>query len=139
MRLLIVDDNMADQYLLREAAETSPSPLDLTFAMDGPHALAILKHLTQEAPGEIPHLILLDIHMPGLSGLDVLERLKTDPQLCAIPVVMLTTSNLPQDISRAFTLRANAYMQKHRDFVAFQDQFHKLVDFWQATLFPVAS
>ncbi|MDK2014138.1 MULTISPECIES: hypothetical protein [unclassified Deinococcus] len=74
MRILIIDDNLADQYLLREAAETLGVPVALTFAMDGDHGFAILDHLLARCPHELPQLILLDLH---LSGLEVLERLKS--------------------------------------------------------------
>lgn len=139
MRILVIDDNPADQFLIREAAESLASSPQLTFAMDGEHALAILRHQLQACPEQLPQLILLDIHMPGASGLEVLSVLKGDGPLSLIPVVMLTTSRLPEDVNLAFRLHASAFMTKEPNFLTFQRQFHALIAFWRETLFPAAS
>jgi len=130
LRILIIDDNLADQYLLREAAETLGVPVALTFAMDGDHGFAILAHLLSRCPDELPQLILLDLHLPGLSGLEVLERLKTHESLAVIPVVMLTTSSLIEDARVAYRRRANAFMTKHPNFEVFRRQFQTMISFW---------
>lgn len=135
MRVLVIDDNLADQFLVREAAETTGFPLDLTFALDGEHGLALLRHRAQGVGGELPHLILLDLHMPGLSGMEVLGRLMEDEQLTRIPVVMLTTSSLPTDAARAYELHACAFITKSLNYSEFRERFQTLVTFWQDTLF----
>jgi CheY-like chemotaxis protein len=88
---------------IREAAPDT----EIHTADDGDAALTLLA-----APEALPDLILLDINMPGLSGFEVLARVKADDRLKRIPVVMLTSSDLPTDIARAYELGASGYISK---------------------------
>jgi CheY-like chemotaxis protein len=77
-----------------------------------------------------PGLILLDINLPRLSGLEVLAELKADPELALIPVVMLTTSQAEEDILRSYRLHANAYVSKPVDFENFMAAIRQIDDFF---------
>ncbi|MFD1733251.1 response regulator [Deinococcus malanensis] len=78
----------------------------------------------------LPDLIVLDINMPGMDGFDVLEAIKADPGLVHLPVVMLSASDNPADVTRAYSLRASAYVVKAHDFATFLQQIDALVGFW---------
>lgn len=109
-RLLLVEDNPADADLVREALGGLPWPVHVSTAQDGEHALATLQEAGRR--GALPDLILLDLNLPRMSGHDVLAKLKTDPALCDVPVVVLTSSSALQDSDAARALRADGFVTK---------------------------
>jgi chemotaxis family two-component system response regulator Rcp1 len=130
IEILLVEDNEGDVELTREALAQAKVRNHLHVAEDG---LAALRYLRREKPHEAvprPDLILLDLNLPLMDGREVLADIKADPQLRAIPVVVLTTSQAEEDIVRSYDLHANCYITKPVDF----DQFMKVVrsvhDFW---------
>jgi CheY-like chemotaxis protein len=107
-------------------------------ARDGAEALDCL-HLrggfnTRQAGN--PILVLLDLKMPKVNGLEVLQEIKTDPGLQMIPVVMLTSSHEPTDVIRSYELGANAYVVKPVDYQAFRAAIRRVSAFWVATNEP---
>ena len=95
LRVLIVDDEPGDAHLMELALKKSGFPLDLSFANDGLDALVGLGHPNDRSPGlPRPDLILLDLKMPGKGGIETLRAIKQSEHLCAIPVVVITTSAL---------------------------------------------
>jgi CheY-like chemotaxis protein len=118
--ILVVEDNAADAALIAEALEDSPSAPRLLIARNGHDALARLRNA---GAASRPHLLLLDLNLPGFSGLQVLAELKADSELRRMPVLVLTTSKSQDEIDRCYELGAAAVLNKplrlrdHRDMV----------------------
>jgi len=128
--VLVVEDNQADVELLRYFLRAGPNAPQLVVASDGVEALRMLRG---EAPFEKslwPSLILLDLNLPRKDGREVLTELKRDPQLCQIPVIILSTSDAPADISHAYSLHANCYLRKPADVDDFERTVRGIEDFW---------
>ena len=121
--VLLVEDDPGDALITREAFERSQIPNLLHVVDDGEKALNFLRRASEYQDAPRPSLILLDINLPRLSGLEVLTELKSDRDLLTIPVVVLTTSGAQEDILRSYQLHANAYVTKPVDF----DQFIRAV------------
>jgi two-component system, chemotaxis family, response regulator Rcp1 len=114
-RILIVDDDPAGVNLLRELMKNLHRQHELHFVWDGVEALDFLHGSGAYADAPQPNLILLDVNLPRLGGLETLSAIKSDPELCVIPVMMLSTSNSPQDVQKSYQARANCYVQKPID------------------------
>jgi CheY-like chemotaxis protein len=119
--ILLVEDNVLDADLIRHAIPEGEAIIHFDVARDGEEALLFLKRWEQGTP--TPIVILLDLNLPKLSGLEVLNVLKTHPRYKILPIVVLTSSNLPDDIQKAYALGANSYILKSIDY----DQFSKAV------------
>jgi CheY-like chemotaxis protein len=128
--ILVVDDSDDAVVLTREAFETTEALRIAHVAGDG---LEALKYLRREPPFERarrPGLILLDLNMPGLDGLDTLRAIKRDPALRHTPVIVLTVSDQPSDIHAAYADGAAGYVRKPDDFEAFAGVVRELQDYW---------
>lgn len=136
MRIMVIEDNPADQMLVEEAVAHTDPTLILTFCDNGHDALTTLNTLLTHCPRELPNVILLDINLPGQTGFEVLEQLKATPGLRVIPVVMLTTSDLTEDVEKAYRRHASAFITKRPGYSSFQETFAAAVTFWKATVFP---
>jgi CheY-like chemotaxis protein len=119
--ILLVEDNLLDADLVRLAVQKTEAPVSFNVAQDGEEALADLKRWETGSP--VPILILLDLKLPGVSGLEVLKKIKTHPRYRILPVVVLTSSNDAGDIRQAYELGANSYILKSIDY----DQFASAV------------
>jgi CheY-like chemotaxis protein len=104
--ILVVDDSSADVRLLREAVREQGIVAELHAVEDGEQALARL------ARGLRPDLVLLDLNLPRLDGREVLTAMKGDPDLRAIPVIVLSTSSSPGDVADCYARHANSYLVK---------------------------
>lgn len=107
LSVYLIDDDPDHTIIISRAIKKSGVDADIHAVADGS---AALERLSQVA--ELPDLVLLDINMAGLTGFEVLSRLKSDPRLHTIPVVMLTSSELASDVARAYELGANGYITK---------------------------
>jgi len=123
LHLLVVDDDAGDVLMIEEALAANDVPSELHVVSDGVEALAFLRREDPHADAPRPHLILLDLNMPRMDGREVLAAVKGDEELRSIPVVVLTTSALDEDVLRSYQLRANAFVTKPVDL----DQFTKIV------------
>jgi CheY-like chemotaxis protein len=129
--ILIADDDEDDRLLFAEALAESCSGGELRFVRDGQE---LLQYLRQEgvyaglAPR--PTLILLDLHMPGMDGGEVLRRIKASPELRQIPVVCFSTSALPADVSRSYDLGASGYITKPSTFFGLVERMRCLSQYW---------
>ena len=114
-RILVVDDDPAGANLLQEVMQNLKCRYELHFVWDGVEALQFLHCQGGYADAPRPNLILLDMKMPRLDGLETLTAIKSDTELRVIPVVMLSTSNLPADVRKSYLAHANCYVQKPID------------------------
>ncbi len=128
--VLLVEDDEGDILMTREAFEFYKLRNALHVVTDGEQALKFLRQTGPFADAPRPGLILLDVNLPRLSGLEVLAELKQDPELTVIPVVMLTTSQAEEDILRSYQLHANAYVSKPVDFENFMAAIRQIDDFF---------
>lgn len=126
-RILLVDDNPNDVELALTALNEAELK-QITVAHSGQEALDILKASTQATPD----LILLDLKMPHMDGLAVLDAVRADERLSEIPVVMLTTSGEEGDIKACYEHGATAYVVKPLDFTQFREALHTTLHFWTA-------
>ncbi|MGB9152510.1 MAG: response regulator [Alphaproteobacteria bacterium] len=125
--ILLVEDNVADVLLTKKAFGATTIPCHVTAAESGEHALEMLR-----SEGSLPDLILLDLHLPRKSGIEVLQEIKEDKKLWNIPVIILTTSRADKDISDCRQMHANGYVVKPLDFGKFQGFAESLAQFWFA-------
>jgi CheY-like chemotaxis protein len=128
--VLLVEDDAGDILMTREAFELYNIRNSLCVVTDGEQALQFARRVGPYADAPRPGLILLDVNLPRLSGLEVLAELKRDPDLSVIPVVMLTTSRAEEDILRSYKLHANAYVSKPADFEHFVAAIRQIDDFF---------
>ena len=119
-RILLVEDDPADAKLVLDALADLRLDQQTLRLPDGIQALDYLNTRGKftDRPSGHPAVVLLDVKMPGLSGLEVLEQLRSEPSLRLIPVVMLTASRQEQDVRRAYGLGANGYLVKTIDFLS---------------------
>lgn len=132
LNLLVVDDSRTDLHLIRRALKHSAHNVSLSTAQNGLQALAHLRH-----PDTHTDLILLDLNMPHMDGLEVLRIIKNDAQLCGLPVVILTTSGAQKDVAEAYRLRANSYIQKPMRFSDFIHVVQDVIHFWNNVADPL--
>ncbi len=131
-RILLVEDSAEDVELALAALETHRLANEVVIARDGAEALDYLHargEFTGRPPG-LPVVVLLDLKMPKIDGLEVLRSMKEDPGLKAVPVVMLTSSREEADLVRSYTLGANAYVVKPVDFQQFMEAIKGVGCFW---------
>ena len=119
VELLLVEDDPGDVLMTREALDEGPLPNHLSVVGNGIDAMAFLRREGQYADAPRPDLLLLDLNLPRKDGREVLAEIKSDPDLRRIPVVILTTSESADDITRTYDLHANAYITKPVDFEDF--------------------
>ncbi len=132
--ILAAEDSLDDQMLISIAAERVGMPVDLHFVNDGREALRHLRGDGDTPPGPRPDLVLLDLNMPVLSGMQLLEHLRDDADLRRIPVLILSTSNSSREIDACYQLGCNAYIVKPYDLNRFERVFADLLRFWCDTV-----
>ena len=113
--VLLVEDDPGDELMTREAFEDNKIGNTLHVAHDGEEALDFLYRRGAHADAPSVDLILLDLNLPKYDGRQVLEKIKSDPELTHVPVVILTTSASEEDVLRSYKLHANAYVTKPVD------------------------
>ncbi|HEX7135588.1 MAG TPA: response regulator [Iamia sp.] len=128
--ILLVEDDPGDVLITREALEHSKVANTLTNVGDGEKALAYLRREGDYAEATRPDLILLDLNLPRCDGREVLEKVKGDPDLRRIPIVVLTTSQAEEDILRSYDLHANAFVSKPVDFDRFVEVVRQVDEFF---------
>lgn len=119
MRILLAEDNAADVYLVREALAAYGVEHDLSVVDDGEKAIEFLALTDADAERPSPQLLLLDLNLPRRSGLEILRFLRASIRSAAIPVIVLTSSDSPQDRARVAELGVAHYFCKPSDFDAF--------------------
>jgi two-component system response regulator len=132
LEVLLVEDNPRDAELTLRAFQKYRLASHVLVAQDGAEALALLHPRPDGggAPVERPRLILLDLKLPKVGGLEVLRQLKSDDHTRAIPVVVVTSSNQDRDIRDAYAFGANSYVVKPVEFDAFTATIRDLGAYW---------
>jgi two-component system response regulator len=130
--VLLADDNATDAELTTRALAIGGVSSNIVWVQDGEAALDYLLckgPYAQRAPGN-PRLMLLDLHMPKIDGLDVLARIKSDPALRSIPIVIMSSSDQESDMALSYEKHANSYIVKPVDFKQFTEQVSALGMYW---------
>ena len=124
--IVLVEDNPDDQTLTLRALKKQNIANDIIVLNDGVEALAFL--LDPDKP--LPHLLLLDLKLPKLDGLQLLRRLRSEPRTQLLPVVVLTSSDEDRDVIEGYRLGANSYIRKPVDFNQFTEAVRQLGLYW---------
>ena len=137
LEIVLVEDNADDEELILHTLQKNHLANRIHVVRDGAEALALLLP-SDDKPGNKsqPKLVLLDLKLPKIDGLEVLRRLKNDPKTKTIPVVVLTSSSAEQDIIKSYQLGVNGYVTKPIDFAQFTEAVHQLGLYWLAVNQP---
>lgn len=130
VEILLIEDNPGDVELTREALADSAVATHMSVAHDGESALAFLRREGQYSVAPRPDLILLDLNLPGVDGKAVLTAVKSDPRLRSIPVIVLSSSQAEDDVTRAYQLLANCYVAKPVGYGRFSEIIKSIEQFW---------
>lgn len=128
LNVLLAEDEESDVLITRRALSRCSTPAVLEVVRDGQ---ALVERLRE---GPRPDLILLDFNLPKVSGLEALQSIKEDPKICTIPVLMLTTSERPEEIRAAYERGVNAFIVKPIRFARFVEVMEALLLFWRGTV-----
>jgi CheY-like chemotaxis protein len=128
--VLLIEDDPGDIVITREAFEHHKIHNTLHVARDGQEGLDYLYQRGQHEGAQRPDLILMDLNLPKYDGRQLLEQIKSDPDLCHIPLVVLTTSAAEEDILRSYRLHANAYVTKPVGFEEFMNVIRQIDEFF---------
>jgi two-component system response regulator len=132
-KVLLVEDNPDDEALTIRAFRKSNLQNDIIVARDGVEALDYLfgeGRYSGRDPKDTPHMILLDLKLPKLDGLEVLERIRADERTRLLPVIILTSSKEQEDLVNSYSLGANSYIRKPVDFNQFVQAVQHLGLYW---------
>ena len=125
LRVLVADDNDDHIFLTVRALQEMPDVrLEIETAADGEEALGVVYGRRP------PHLILLDLKMPKVNGLEVLERLKSDERLRTIPIVVLSSSERQEDVDTAYRLGTNSYVTKPATGAGLREGLRRVASYW---------
>ena len=132
-RVIAVEDNPADVRLMEEGVAAAGVELALTVYNSGRTAADQFRAIDAETPADHPDLILLDLNLPGTSGLELLTLVRTETPFPDVPVVIISSSESREDINRAYEHAANAYVTKPTDPDNYIDMIDATIDFWITT------
>jgi CheY-like chemotaxis protein len=130
VRILLVEDNPDDVLITRRALAKSRVANELYVVRDGQVALDYLFRVPDVPVAPRPDLILLDVNLPRVNGMEVLEQIRRDDDLAVIPVIMLTASDREEDIVKSYRLGSNTYIQKPVEFAKFLQALDVLGQYW---------
>ncbi len=131
--ILLVEDNRDDEVLTLRAFQKNRIANPIAVVRDGQEALDYLfatGSYTERGADDLPVIILLDLKLPKVNGLEVLREIRNNERTRVIPVIILTTSIEDEDVIGSYTLGANSYIRKPVDFTEFVDAVHTLGNYW---------
>jgi two-component system response regulator len=129
-QVLLVEDNPDDVELTLEALTDSKIKMEVHVVADGVAAMQFLRQEDEYKNKPRPDLILLDLNLPKMDGREVLKEIREDQNLTDLPVVVLTTSQSDEDITKMYKLHANCYISKPVDFLKFSEIIQQIEGFW---------
>ncbi len=130
IHILLAEDDENDVRITWRAIQKGGLEAEISVVRDGQEAL---DYLCRRAPFEdapVPDLVLLDMNLPKLNGMEVLRQAKADPALRSVPMLMLTTSQRAEDVAAAYALGANAFITKPIRFARFVEVIRELAQYW---------
>ncbi len=128
--LLLVDDDDDDVRFIEKTIKTTVPKALVLRAKDGLEAMAMLRCEAPYNQSPRPSLVLLDLNMPRMNGYEVLQAVKSEPELKSIPVVVLSTSDDAEDVAKCYALRANSYVVKPAQLSRFREVVQAIGNFW---------
>ncbi|HEY9295237.1 MAG TPA: response regulator [Phormidium sp.] len=128
--ILILEDNPDHASLITNALTENSMQYQIVTIADGTQAMDFLHHRGEYADARRPDLILLDLHLPGKDGKEILAEIKADPQLWRIPIVVLTISQSEDDIFGSYALQGNCYVIKSHDLQHLTKIVKRIEEFW---------
>lgn len=129
--VMLVDDDANDEELAKIALEHTDVPHQLLVKRDGAQVLEWISQIPmQESDLQLPHLVLLDLKLPKVTGLEVLEKLRANALTKNLPVVIFTSSNEERDLAQSYECGANAYIRKPIDFKEYRQTVGDMARFW---------
>ena len=128
--ILLIEDSPGDVELIREGLELGKVSVTLNVAADGEEGLAYLRQTGAHSDKLRPDLVLLDINLPKKNGHEVLQAIRADAKLTALPVIMLTTSDNDKDIFKSYNHHVNAYITKPVNATDFLAAVRDIEEFW---------
>jgi CheY-like chemotaxis protein len=131
LNILLVEDEPAQIYLVRTALRRWKSPYALHVSMTADDALAFINRGGPHAGTPSPHLVLVDINLPGRPGFSVIREIKESANLRGIAVIVMSTSVAPADVKAAVDLHTNAYIRKPLEWAEMERVFDALESFWR--------
>jgi CheY-like chemotaxis protein len=140
--ILLVEDNPDDVFFVQRAFHTGEIKHPLFTVEDGKEAIDYLSghgDYADRSVYPVPHLVLADLKMPGVSGFDLIDWMRKDKGCKLMPIIVLSSSALTADVNRAYALGANAYMVKPADARALERLFKTIAEFWMTGEKPCAS
>jgi CheY-like chemotaxis protein len=128
--ILLVEDNFDDIFFVKRAFTAAHLEHPLFTVENGQQAIDYMRGVGQFAEHPLPRLVIADLKLPAVNGFDLIRWMRNDAKAKLIPIIVLSSSNLPADINLAYALGANAYMVKPPDPHAFERLFRTIAEFW---------
>lgn len=129
--ILLVEDNEGDVEMVRRALRDVTPACNLSLASDGAEALDYLFRRGEFLHAVRPHLLFLDLNMPGMNGKEALKAIKSDERMKTIPITIFTSSNATSDIQESYAHHANCYVVKPFDTKEYKSTIKGIVNFWR--------
>jgi CheY-like chemotaxis protein len=130
VEILLIEDNAGDIRLTIDALKDGRVLNNVNIVRDGEEAMDYLKKRGKYTDSSLPDIILLDLNLPKMNGLQVLQEIKNNADLKRIPVVILTSSAADEDVIKAYDNHVNCYIRKPIEFDSFMEVIKKIEDFW---------
>lgn len=137
--ILLVEDNQQDELLILRSLRKANLANQVDVARDGQQALDYMfreGEFAGRSGPDLPTVVLLDINLPRVNGLDVLQRLRSDPRTSLVPIVILTSSDEERDRLRSYEQGANSFVRKPLEFAEFAEAVAKLGVYWMVLNLP---
>lgn len=131
--IVLVEDNESDAEIARRAIERANLSREVLVIEDGLSAAEIVLGSPQREPCPRPRVLLLDINLPGLDGIELLNRIRSTPRLKGVPVVMVSSSIEASDIRKAYETGCNSYVTKPSDIRDLQSMYASVATYWSRT------